>query len=262
MDRHKKCEEETQEIWIKANDVQDRIKRLEKAALKYPEEMTILSDIASSYLDLDIDDIDNAVKTYQKIIDLKDTFRLVWDTELGEAYLLTGNYEKAIEILENSSVTDYQQGLFLAFAYLKAGDRKRFKEQFDNWILENLEHAFELGSYKQYIRALFSDEDAGFIEDAWDKHYEKYSSMDPYKLYCKLYKQHYIRPGFVFDEEDFEDDDFEIPAKLNKAQFEALSGEYCYLDRRMMFSIDELSREEKDRYFELKDLLFADVTIG
>jgi len=260
MDRHKKCEEETQEIWIKANDVPDRIKRLEKAALKYPEEMTILSDIASSYLD--IDDIDNAVKTYQKIIDLKDTFRLVWDTELGEAYLLSGNYEKAIEILENSSVTDYQQGLFLAFAYLKAGDRKKFKEQFDNWILENLEHSFELGSYKQYISALFSDEDAGFIEDAWDKYYEKYSSMDPYKLYCKLYKQHYIRPGFEFDDEDFEDDDFEIPAKLNRAQFEALSGEYCHLDRRMMFSIDELSREEKDRYFELKDLLFADVVIG
>ena len=140
MDRHKKCEEETQEIWIKANDVQDRIKRLEKAALKYPEEMTIFSDIASSYLDLDIDDIDNAVKTYQKI------------------------------------------------------------------------------------------------------------------------KQYHIKHRF--DEEDFEDDDFEIPAKLNRAQFEALSSEYCYLDRRMMFSIDEMTEEEKDRYFELKDLLFADIVIG
>jgi tetratricopeptide (TPR) repeat protein len=258
MDRHKKCEEETREIWVKAKDVQDRIKRLEKAALKYPEEMTILSDIAYSYLA--IEDIDNAVRTYQKIIDLKDSFEHVWDNKLGEAYLITKNYEKAIEILENSNVIDYHQGLFLAFAYFKAGDGKKFKEQFDKWISENLEKSFEFGSYDQYIKALFGDEDARFIEDVWDKYYEKYSSMDPYKLYCELYKQHYIRPGF--DDEDFEDDDFEIPAKLNRAQFEALSSEYCYLDRKFMFSINEITEEEKDRYFELKDLLFADTVIG
>jgi len=47
--------------------------------LKYPEEMTILSDIASSYLD--IDDIDKAVKTYRKIIELKDL--LFADTVIG-----------------------------------------------------------------------------------------------------------------------------------------------------------------------------------
>jgi tetratricopeptide (TPR) repeat protein len=258
MDHHKKCEEERQEIWVKAKDIQDRIKRLEKAALKYPEEMTILSDIAYSYLA--IEDIDNAVRTYQKTIDLKDSFEHVWDNELGEAYLFTKNYEKAIEILETSNVISYHQGLFLAFAYLKAGDRKKFKEQFDKWISENLEKSFEFGNYDQYINALFGDEDARFIEDVWDKYYEKYSGMDPYKLYCELYKQNYIRP--MFDEEDFEDDDFEIPAKLNRAQFEALSSEYCYLDRRMMFSIDEMTEEEKDRYFGLKDLLFADIVIG
>jgi len=107
--------------------------------------MTILSDIAYSYLA--IDDISNAVRIYQKIIDRKDRFEHVWDNELGEAYLFTKNYEKAIEILENSNVIDYHQGLFLAFAYLKAGGRKKFKEQFDKWISENLEKSFEFGSY-------------------------------------------------------------------------------------------------------------------
>jgi hypothetical protein len=258
MDRHKKCEKERDEVWIRAKDVQDRIKRLEKLALKYPKEMTILHDIVCSYLA--IDDRDNAVMTYQKIIDLKDTFEHVWDDELGEAYLFTKDYDKAIEILKNSRVIGYHQGMFLAFAYLKTGDRKRFKEQLDKWISEDLEKSFQFYDYKKYIKALFSEEDAKFIEDVWDKYYNKYSSMDQYKLYCELYKQHYIRPGF--DDEDFEDDDFEIPAKLNRAQFEALSSEYSYLDRKFMFSIGEITEEEKSKYFELKDLLFADITIG
>jgi hypothetical protein len=150
----------------------------------------------------------------QKIIDLKGTFERVWDNELGEAYLFTKDYDMAIEILENSQVISYHQGLFLAFAYLKVGDRKKFEVQLDKWISEN----------------------------------------------CELYKQYYIR--HEFDDEDFEDDDFEIPAKLNRAQFEVLSSEYCYLDRKFMFSIDEITEEEESKYFELKDLLFADITIG
>jgi hypothetical protein len=42
----------------------------------------------------------------------------------------------------------------------------------------------------------------------------------------------------------------------------ALSSEYCYLDRKFMFSTSEITEEEESKYFELKDLLFAGITIG
>jgi hypothetical protein len=82
--------------------------------------------------------------------------------------------------------------------------------------------------------------------------------MDSYKLYCELYKQHYIKPHL--DKEDIDDDDFEIPAKLNKAKFEELKMEYLHLDRKTMFG--DLDDADYDRYFALKDLLFGDVVIG
>ena len=92
--------------------------------------------------------------------------------------------------------------------HISVGDRKKFRVQRDKWISENVEKTFQFYDYNKYIKALFSDEDAKFIE------------------------------------------------------FEALSSEYCYLDRKFMFSIDEITEEEKSKYFELKNLLFADITIG
>ena len=59
------------------------------------------------------------------------------------------------------------------------------------------------------------------------------------------------------DADDFEDDDFELPAKLNRRQFEELQGEYGYLERKAMFG--EMSDTDYERYFELEDLLFTEV---
>ena len=115
---------------------------------------------------------------------------------------------------------------------------------------------------RYFLRVLFVDFNQkiidlkGTFEHVWDNELgEAYLFTN-----CELYKQYYIRPGF--DDEDIEEDDFEIPAKLNRAQFEALSSEYCYLDRKIMFPTNEMTEEEESKYFELKDLLFADITIG
>ena len=70
-----------------------------------------------------------------------------------------------------------------------------------------MEKSFQFFDYNKYIKALFSDEDAKFIE------------------------------------------------------FEALNSEYCYLDRKFMFSTNEITEEEESKYFELKELLFADIAI-
>jgi len=258
MDRERKCQEATSNAWEKATDTQDRINRLEKVALKYPECMSPLADIAYSYLE--IDDMDNAIKTYQKMIDLKDTFEFVWDNDLGKAYLFTNDIDNAIETLEafNAHGYDYGNGLFIAFAYLKKGDRNKCEEQFDKWMSEDIEKSFDQYNYKEYIKALFNPAESEFIEKLWKKYYEKYSNMEPYKLYCELYKQHFGRSK-IHDEE-FDDEDIEIPAKLSRAKFEALKAEYLYLDRRTIFG--DATEAEYDRWFELKDMLFADIVIG
>ncbi|MDI6916531.1 MAG: tetratricopeptide repeat protein [Thermoplasmatales archaeon] len=254
MDREEKCKADRHNAWDKSKNVQDRIKRLEKVVSEYPEYMTALSDIAVSYLE--IGDTEIAIKTYQKIINLKDTFESVWDNDLGIAYLFTNDIEKAIETLEEFNLHgyDYDNGLFIAFAYLKKGDRKRFEEQFDKWISEDLEKSFEQYEHREYINALFNKKETKFIEKIWNKYYKKYSNMDPYKLYCELYKQHYIRSKT--DDED----DINIPAKLSRAEFEELKTEYLYLDRKAMFGDTDDAGYE--RWFELKDLLFADVIFG
>ena len=256
MNKSEKCEKERHNAWDNSKDVQQRIDKLEKIASKYPEDMISLSDIAVSYLEMG--DTGNAVKTYQKIIDRKGTFELIWDNQLGKAYLFTRNYTKAIETLKNSNTIDYGQGLFLAFSYLKNGEKAKAKESFDKWISEDLEKSFDQYRYKEYMENLLSDEEKKFIEGIWNKYYEKYSKMEPYQLYCKLYKQHYLTSlTSESDEDDFEDEDFEIPPKLNISKFGELKDEYLYLDRKAMFG--EMSDSEYDKYFEVRDLLFADI---
>jgi hypothetical protein len=44
--------------------------------------------------------------------------------------------------------------------------------------------------------------------------------MEPYQLYCALYKQYYVRPGF--EEDDFDDEDFEMPPKLSRSIYRRL----------------------------------------
>ncbi len=256
MSRSEKCEKERGNAWDKSKNVQQRINELEKVVSKYPEDMIALSDIAVSYLETG--DTNNAVKTYQKIIDRKDTFDLIWDNHLGKAYLFIKDYTKAIETLKNSNVIAYDQGLFLSLSYLKKGDRKEAKKQFDNWISEDLEKSFDRYIYNEYLTSLLNNEENTFIKNIWDKHHEKYSDMEKYQLYCKLYKQHYpIYLTSESDEDDFEDDDFEMPPKLNKNQFEQLSNEYLYLERKAIFG--DMNDSDYDKYYELKDLLFADI---
>ena len=49
------------------------------------------------------------------------------------------------------------------------------------------------------------------------------------RLYCALYKQYDVQPGF--EEDDFEEDEFAMPPKLSKATFETLAAEYLSLAR-------------------------------
>ncbi len=253
INREKKCQDASFDAWAKAKNVQDRIKRLQKVVVAYPENMTPLSGIASSYLELD--DVDNAVKTYQKIIDLKDTFDFIWDNELGKAYLFTNEFEKAMKNLKEFEKRghDTSNGLFIALAYLKKGDRKKFTEQFNKWISKEIEESFHHNYYKKYINALFSKKEAKFIEEAWNEYYNKHIRMEPYQLYCKLYKQHYLRSEL--DKEGPDEHDVKIPAKLSRSQFEELKREYLSLDRKVMFG--DPNDTEYERWFELKELLFA-----
>lgn len=261
MDREEKLRKLRHDAWDKAKNPQDRIRKLEKVVSEYPKDMTPLSDIAVSYLQMD--EVDNAIKMYQNIIDLKDTFNSVWENELGKAYLFTNNFDKAIKTLEvfEKHGHDVSNGLFIAFTYLKKDDRKKFKEQFDKWISKNIEKSFDQYFYRKYIKALFDEKESKFIEKVWDKYYEKYFSMEPYNLYCELYKQYYDRPET--DEEDFDDGDdyvFTVPDKLSRSEFEELRVEYLYLDRKTMFG--DADDADYDRLFELGELLFADTVIG
>ncbi|KXA92673.1 hypothetical protein AKJ64_02535 [candidate division MSBL1 archaeon SCGC-AAA259E17] len=175
LEEHKKAKHEA---WEEAEDIQDRIRRLEKVASKYPEYMVPYSDMATSYLEMG--DVDRAVEKYQGIINLKEKFDFVWDNHLGIAYLFTGNIQKAIKTLEKSRVHSYDQGLFLALAYLKRGDKEKFEEKFDKWISECMEEYNELPyqfRYQRYIDALFGEEESRFIDEIWDKYLDYYRQM-------------------------------------------------------------------------------------
>lgn len=253
MDRHEKCEEERHNAWDKSENIQQRISKLKQVVSEYSEFMTPLSDIAVSYLDTG--DTENAVKTYQQIISKKAVFEHVWDNDLGKAYLFTENYPKAIEIFKKSTVISYDQGLFLSLSYLKNGDRKEAEDQFDKWISDDIEKSFNQYKYKKYLETLLNDNEKSLIENKWNEYDKLYSDMEPYQLYCKLYKEHYLKSEM--GENDFEDEDFEIPPKFSKSKFEELTNEYLYLDRQSIFG-DGMNDSDYDRYFKLQDLLFAE----
>ena len=255
-DREAQHEEARQNAWKTSDSVQERIQNLEQVASEYPEYMTALADIAVSYLG--IDDMDNSITTYQRIIDQKDTFAHIWADKMGKAYLFTKNYEQAIKTLEKSNVISYDQGIFLAFAYLKNGEKQKFTAQFRKWIEEDLEKSFKQSYYSKYTKGLFNEEESQCIEELWNVYHEKYGEMEPYQLYCELYKQCYMKPGF--NEDDIDDEDFEMLPKFSKITFEALSAEYHSLDRNAMFG--ELDDAEYERYFELRDLLFVETIFG
>jgi len=125
MGREEECKDATHNIWDTEKDNKERIKELEKVALEYPECMNPLSDIAKLYLLMA--DIENTIKTYQRIVNLKDKFKFIRNNDLGKAYLFINNYEKAIEYLEDFEVNghDYSNGLFIAFTYLKKGEIRK-----------------------------------------------------------------------------------------------------------------------------------------
>jgi hypothetical protein len=73
------------------------------------------------------------------------------------------------------------------------------------------------------------------------------------RLYCALYKQYDVRPGF-------EEDEFAMPPKLSKATFETLAAEYLSLEKKSMFG--DADDAEYERYFALRDVLFAETIFG
>src|SRR5215510_14035203 len=117
MDRDAQSNAARRNAWETATSVPERIQKLTQVAAEYPESMTAFADIAASYLAMD--DLDNARRTYQHIVDHQRQFALIWANELGKASLFTNDYAQAIATLEQSEVISYDQGLFLAFAYLK-----------------------------------------------------------------------------------------------------------------------------------------------
>jgi hypothetical protein len=256
MDRDAQHDAARRNAWETATGVQERIHKLAQVAAEYPESMTTFADIAASYLAMD--DLDKARTTYQHIVDHQRQFAHIWTNELGKAYLFTNDSGKAIATLEQSEVISYDQGLFLAFAYLKHGEQQKCATQFQRWIAEDLTRAFGQYAYDKYIKALFNEEEAQYINDLWNTYHERYANMEPYQLYCALYKQYYVKPGF--DEDDFDDEDFEIPPKLSKATFETLTTEYLALNRQVMFGHPDDAAYE--RYFALRDLLFAETIFG
>ncbi len=256
MDRDAQYDAARHTAWETATSVQERIQKLAQVAADYPESMTTFADIATSYLDMH--DLDKARMTYQHIVDHQSHFVHIWANELGKAYLFTTNYAQAIATLEQSEVISYDQGLFLAFAYLKHGEKQQCATQFQRWIAEDLTRAFAQYTYDKYIKALFTEAEAQYIDSLWTTYAEQYTNMEPYQLYCELYKQYYVRPGFEAD--DFDDEEFEIPPKLSKATFETLTAEYLALDRQVMFGHPDDAAYE--RYGALRDLLFAETIFG
>src|SRR5467141_4681680 len=103
--------------------------------------------------------------TYQHIVDHQSQFAHIWANELGKAYLFTNDYGKAIATLEQSEVISYDQGLFLAFAYLKHGEQQQCATQFQRWIAEDLTRAFAQYTYDKYIKVLFTEAEAQYIDN-------------------------------------------------------------------------------------------------
>ena len=256
MDRDAQHDAARHTAWETATSVSERIHKLTQVAADYPEFMTTFADLAASYLD--IHDLDKARTTYQHIVDHQSNFVHLWANELGKAYLFTNQYEKAIATLEQSEVISYDQGLFLAFAYLKHGEQQQCATQFQRWIAEDLTRAFAQYAYDKYIKVLCNAEETQYIDDLWKMYSEQYTNMEPYQLYCAFYKQLYVRPGF--DADDIDDEDFEIPPKLSKATFETLTAEYLALDRQVMFGHPDDTAYE--RYDVLRDVLFAETIFG
>ena len=256
MDRDAQHDAARHNAWETATSVQERIQKLAQVAADYPESMTTFADLAASYLDMH--DVDKARTTYQHIVDHQRQFAHLWANELGKAYLFTNDYAQAIATLEQSEVISYDQGLFLAFAYLKHTEQQKCATQFQQWIEEHLERTFAQYSYDKYMKALFNEKETQYIDDLWKTYAEKYTNMEPYQLYCELYKQLYVRPGF--DVDDFDDEDFEMPPKLSKATFETLTAEYLALNRQVMFGHPDDATYE--RYYALRDLLFAETIFG
>jgi tetratricopeptide (TPR) repeat protein len=163
MDRDAQHDAARRDAWETATSVAERIHKLTQVAADYPESMTTFADIAASYLA--IDDLDKARTTYQHIVDHQRQFAHLWTNELGKAYLFTHDYAQAIATLEQSEVISYDQGLFLAFAYLKQGEQQQCATQFQRWIEEDLTRAFAQYAYDKYIKALFNAEETQYIND-------------------------------------------------------------------------------------------------
>ena len=254
MNREDRCRKAVHDAWENASGVKDRIERLRKVADGYPDYMTPLADLAATYLEAG--DAASAIETYRKIISSKDKFKHVWNNELGKAYLFTGDFAKALRKMEDFEKNghDWSNGLFIALAHLKRGDRSKFEQKFCSWISEDPAKAFDRSLHEKYINALFGKEDARHIGKIWEGYSRKYLEMEPYRFYCELYEQyHHVS---VTGLEDLLGEEYRPPRKLGRSELERLSDEYFELKRTIMFG--GAGEADRERWLELKELLFAD----
>jgi tetratricopeptide (TPR) repeat protein len=257
-DRRNACRQELMKAWTESDNDEQRIPVLKRIIKKYPKHMAPLSEMASAYLN--INDIENALKIYAKIIENPSVFEDICLFTLGKSYLILNQTEKAIECFLSKDCCDEDQGLFLSFAYLKSGDSEKAKKLFDCWITEFAERAFKKYVYRKYFKPIFGESPNNMIIETWANYHKTYSEMASYDLYCLIYDQtdNKRRGAKPSDDDYFDNSRTELPPKLTKSEFIRCSLEYLDIDRKFIHK-NPLDKEAYERMDELRELIFADI---
>lgn len=251
--RQKNCKQELLTAWLNSTKDEQRIPVLKKIIKKYPEFMEPLSELASALLS--VNNIEKAKHIYQQLIDRQSQFKDLSLFILGKAYLMLDQIDKAIECFVSDNCIDEDKNVFLAFSFLKIGDKEKATSLFDKWISEYVERAFKLYSYRKYIEPIFGNHSNNVITESWANYHRTYSEMPPYDLYCLIYDQR-KKYNESHPEEDLSE--CSLQPKLSRSEFIRLSLEYLDIDRQYIYK-EELTDDELKRMEELRDLIFADI---